>query len=122
MIDYLGRRQGLSYEETANVIAAPFWSTIEGMPPEKGAKFTYLRNAFPSMRGPHYRAFFILLGFEGGMMALNDRLKLRSMVVADGREGRHGLCGKRRVRGPYGLPEAGQDMGAAGRRAGDCNA
>lgn len=81
MIDYLGRRQGLSYEETANVIAAPFWSTIEGMPPEKGAKFTYLRNAFSSMliTGP----FSILLGFEGGMMALNDRLKLRSMVVAE---------------------------------------
>ena len=81
MIDYLGRRQGLSYEETANVIAAPVWSTIEGMPPEKGAKFTYLRNAFSSMliTGP----FSILLGFEGGMMALNDRLKLRSMVVAE---------------------------------------
>ncbi len=25
--------------------------------------------------------FSILLGFEGGMMALNDRLKLRSMVA-----------------------------------------
>ena len=25
----------------------------------------------------------ILVGFEGGMMALNDRLKLRSMVVAE---------------------------------------
>ncbi|WP_066687630.1 class II glutamine amidotransferase [Christensenella intestinihominis] len=81
MIDYLGRRQGLSYREIANVIAAPFWSTIEGMPPEKRAKFTYLRNAFSSMliTGP----FSILLGFEGGMMALNDRLKLRSMVAAE---------------------------------------
>ena len=27
--------------------------------------------------------FSILLGFEGGMMALNDRLKLRSMVAAE---------------------------------------
>jgi glutamate synthase domain-containing protein 1 len=27
--------------------------------------------------------FSILLGFEGGIMALNDRLKLRSMVVAE---------------------------------------
>ena len=26
--------------------------------------------------------FSILVGFEGGMMALNDRLKLRCMVVA----------------------------------------
>lgn len=81
MIDYLGRRQGLSYDEIANVIAAPFWSTIEDMPPEKRAKFTYLRNVFSSMliTGP----FSILLGFEGGMMALNDRLKLRSMVAAE---------------------------------------
>ena len=31
------------------------------------------------MTGP----FSILLGFEGGMMALNDRLKLRSMVAAE---------------------------------------
>ena len=27
--------------------------------------------------------FSILLGFEGGLLALNDRLKLRSMVVAE---------------------------------------
>ena len=27
--------------------------------------------------------FSIVLGFNGGLMALNDRLKLRSMVVAD---------------------------------------
>jgi glutamate synthase domain-containing protein 1 len=27
--------------------------------------------------------FSIILGFEGGLMALNDRLKLRSMVVGE---------------------------------------
>ena len=27
--------------------------------------------------------FSIILGFEGGLMALNDRLKLRSMVTAE---------------------------------------
>ena len=27
--------------------------------------------------------FSILIGFDGGMMALNDRLKLRSMVCAE---------------------------------------
>lgn len=42
---------------------------------------TYLRNAFSSMliTGP----FSILVGFEGGLMALGDRLKLRSMVVGE---------------------------------------
>ena len=36
---------------------------------------------FPSLllTGP----FSIILGFSGGLMALNDRLKLRSMVVAE---------------------------------------
>ncbi len=81
IIDYLNRRQGLTYEEIAHVIAAPFWQTIERMPEEKRAEYTYLRNMFSSLliTGP----FSILVGFEGGMMALNDRLKLRSMVVAD---------------------------------------
>ena len=42
---------------------------------------TYLRNAFASLcvTGP----FSILVGYEGGLMALNDRLKLRSMVVGE---------------------------------------
>ena len=36
---------------------------------------------FPSLliTGP----FSIILGFDGGLMALNDRLKLRSMVVGE---------------------------------------
>ncbi len=81
IIDYLHRRKGLSLNETAEVIAAPFWSTIEQMPENDKKRLTYLRETFPSLliTGP----FSILLGFEGGMMALNDRLKLRSMVAAE---------------------------------------
>ena len=65
----------------ASVIAAPFWSTIEQKPEAERKRLTYLRNAFSSLliTGP----FSILLGFDGGMMALNDRLKLRSMVVGE---------------------------------------
>ncbi len=79
--DYLLRRQGLTLEEAAGVIAAPFWSTIEGMDADKKALYTYLRTVFPSLlvTGP----FSIILGFSGGLMALNDRLKLRSMVVGE---------------------------------------
>ena len=42
---------------------------------------TYLRNVFSAylITGP----FSILVGFDGGLMALNDRLKLRSMVAAE---------------------------------------
>lgn len=79
--DYLLRKQHLTLEETASVIAAPFWSTIERRPPEEQEKLKFLRTVYSSLlvTGP----FSIILGFEGGMMALNDRLKLRSMVVGE---------------------------------------
>ena len=81
IIDFLVRRRGLSYEEAASVIAAPFWSTIARMDEKEKARLTYLRSAFSGMliTGP----FSILVGFTGGIMALNDRLKLRSMVVGE---------------------------------------
>ena len=81
IMDYLLRVQGLTLEEAASVIAAPFWSTIKGKPPVDKDRLTYLRTVFPSLlvTGP----FSIVLGFDGGLMALNDRLKLRSMVVGE---------------------------------------
>ena len=81
IIDFLVRRKGLTLEEAAGVIAAPFWSTIEQMPEAQRERLAYLRETFASLliTGP----FSILLGFTGGMMALNDRLKLRSMVFAE---------------------------------------
>ncbi len=81
IVDYLCRKQGLSLEEMASVVAAPFWTTIAQMDPEKRRLHTYLRNYYSSllMTGP----FSIILGFEGGLMALNDRLKLRSLVTAE---------------------------------------
>jgi len=82
ILDYLLRVQGLNLQEAANVIAAPFWSTIEAERDEAVKKrLAYLRTVFPSLliTGP----FSIVLGFTGGIMALNDRLKLRSMVVGE---------------------------------------
>ena len=80
IFDYLLRKEQLTLEEAAHVVAAPFWQTIERMPEKEREQMTYLRKTFPHLliTGP----FSILLGFEGGMMALNDRLKLRSMVAA----------------------------------------
>ena len=68
-------------KEICSVIAAPFWKTIERRPEEERETLKYLRNAYASqlITGP----FSILVGFEGGMMVLNDRLKLRSMVAAE---------------------------------------
>ena len=82
IMDYLLRVQGLTLGEAASVIAAPFWSTIAAKTDlEDQKKHTYLRTMFPSLlvTGP----FSIVLGFDGGLMALNDRLKLRSMVVGE---------------------------------------
>jgi glutamate synthase domain-containing protein 1 len=81
MIDYLHRRVRLTLPEIASVIAAPFWQVIEKMPEEERRHHEYLRHMFAAqlITGP----FSILVGFQGGMMALNDRLKLRSMVVGE---------------------------------------
>jgi glutamate synthase domain-containing protein 1 len=81
IIDWLNRKKGLTFEEIAGVVAAPFWTTIEKMPEPKKSIAEYLRKTFPAqlITGP----FSILVGFEGGLMALNDRLKLRSLVVAE---------------------------------------
>lgn len=79
--DYLIRKQGLTLKETASVIAAPFWETINKKSPAERETLTYLRTVFSSLliTGP----FSVILGFNGGLMALNDRLKLRSMVVCE---------------------------------------
>ena len=80
IIDFLVRKKKLTLEETASVIAAPFWSTIDRMPEEQKKQLTYLRGMFASLliTGP----FSILVGFTGGLMALNDRLKLRSLITS----------------------------------------
>ena len=67
LIDFLVRRRGLSYEEASQVLAAPFWSTIQRREPEERARLTYLRSAFSGMlvTGP----FSILVGFTGGILA-----------------------------------------------------
>ncbi len=82
IMDYLIRRQGLTLREAASVIAAPFWSTIEQETDEAARKqYAFLRKMFPSLlvTGP----FSVVFGYTGGLMALNDRLKLRSMVVGE---------------------------------------
>ncbi len=81
ILDYLIRRKGLNLEEVSNIIAAPFWTTIDKKTKEEKEKLTFLRIMFSSLliTGP----FSIILGFNGGILALNDRLKLRSMVVGE---------------------------------------
>lgn len=81
IIDYLNRVKKLTMREIAAVIAAKFWKTIDTLPPAEKEFHTYLRHTFAQqlITGP----FSIIVGFDGGMMAVNDRLKLRSMVVGE---------------------------------------
>lgn len=81
IIDYLNRKEGFDYEDIAAIIAAPFWEEIDGMPREQAVRLKILRNTFASLliTGP----FSIICGFNKGLMALNDRLKLRSMVAGE---------------------------------------
>ncbi len=81
LFDYLVRKKGLSLKTAANVIAAPMWEEIERMPENKKNYYTALRKVYSSalVNGP----FSIILGYSGGLLALNDRLKLRALVAAE---------------------------------------
>ena len=81
LYDLLVRRHGLDLETASTVLAAPLWEEIDRMTPEQQEKFTALRAIYSGalVTGP----FSIILGFNGGMVALSDRLKLRSLVAAE---------------------------------------
>lgn len=81
IFDFLVRKNGFSLEEACNVVCAKFWDEIDRMPLEEREKHEAFRSVYGSLlvNGP----FSIILGFSGGIMALNDRLKLRSMVAAE---------------------------------------
>lgn len=79
LFDYLIRKQHMDLETAAHVIAAPMWDEIDRMDSDKKEYYTALRSTYPGalVNGP----FSIILGFTGGVMALNDRLKLRALVA-----------------------------------------
>ncbi|WP_461568381.1 class II glutamine amidotransferase [Thermincola ferriacetica] len=80
IFDYLIRKQGLSLELAVATVAAPFWKDIDRMERAEKDLLTALRATYSSLlvNGP----FSIILGTRNGIMALNDRIKLRSLVAA----------------------------------------
>lgn len=80
LFDLLVRRQGLRLDTAAAVVAAPEWDVIDQMDEEQKRIFTTLRATYSSalINGP----FSILVGSKHGLLALNDRLKLRSLITA----------------------------------------
>jgi glutamate synthase domain-containing protein 1 len=80
LFDLMLRRHGLPLELACKALAAPLWSEIDRMPEAERELMRSLRAVYgPAMlNGP----FAIILGFNGGMVALNDRIKLRPLVAA----------------------------------------
>jgi len=80
LIDLLGRRHNLTFEEISNVLSAPFWNDIERECPEKKEYFTKLRIIYSSalLNGP----FAIIVANKDTIFGLNDRIKLRPLVGA----------------------------------------
>ena len=79
--DLLVRRHKLTFEQAAKVMAPPLWEDIDRMGPEEAAEATKLRKVYAAaaLNGP----FAFLFAFSGGLIGLNDRVKLRPLIVAE---------------------------------------
>ncbi len=79
--DLLVRKHKLTFEQASMVMAPPLWSEIDRMPPDQAAEARQLRMIYGSaaLNGP----FAFLFAYSGGMIGLNDRVKLRPLIVAE---------------------------------------
>jgi glutamate synthase domain-containing protein 1 len=80
MFDLLVRKHALPIETACMAMAPPFWSDIERMEPEAASIARTVRTVYGGalLNGP----FSVLVGYEGGMIGFNDRIKLRPMTAA----------------------------------------
>ena len=81
LFDLLSRRHGLSPELAAHIMTAPAWDEIDAMDAADAAFETALRTTYASalVNGP----FSVILGSSEGLLAINDRLKLRALMAAE---------------------------------------
>lgn len=81
LFDLLIRKHGLPLEVACKVMAAPFWDNIDAYgDAEEKELYESLRMTYGSalVNGP----FAVIVGYSGGMVGLNDRIKLRPLVAA----------------------------------------
>ncbi len=80
LVDFIVRKQKLSFDIFAKIIAAPFWSQIDRMPEEEKNFYTKLRAIYGSalVNGP----FAVIIATNDKMVGINDRVKLRPLVAA----------------------------------------
>ena len=81
LFDLLIRKHELSLEDCVSVLAAPFWEDLQDQSQARNARIKALRMVYSSalLNGP----FSIIVATKNGMVALNDRIKLRSLVAAE---------------------------------------
>lgn len=81
LLDLLIRKHGLREELACMVLASPFWKHIERMDDTEKTAYTALRMVYGSalLNGP----FAILFANSNGLVGLNDRVKLRPLVVGE---------------------------------------
>lgn len=80
LADLLIRRHKMPIHITAIALAPPFWEQMSQLPRKEGELLKAIRLTYGSAlaNGP----FAIILGFNGGMIGLSDRIKLRPLVAA----------------------------------------
>lgn len=81
LFDFLVRRHGFSQKMAAHIMTASSWDEIDSLSPDEAAFETALRATYSSalVNGP----FSVIVGSDEGLLALNDRLKLRALMVAE---------------------------------------
>ncbi len=80
-VDLLVRKHKLPIEIVAKILAPPFWSDIERLPPQERKLMQALRQTYGSllMNGP----FAVIIANNGEMIGLTDRIRLRPLVVGE---------------------------------------
>ncbi len=80
LFDLLIRRHGLKPEIACVALASPFWKAIARFPENERQVVTALRMVYGSalLNGP----FAFIFGHSRGLIGMNDRIKLRPLVVA----------------------------------------
>ncbi|MBA7613490.1 Amidophosphoribosyltransferase [subsurface metagenome] len=80
-VDLLMRKHHLPLEVAARILAPPFWSDIERMPPDEQELMRALRQVYGSLllNGP----FAVIIAHHGEMIGLTDRIRLRPLTVGE---------------------------------------
>lgn len=83
-VDLLMRRHRLPIDIVAKILAPPLWSEIDLMPPDRREVLISLRQVYGSLllNGP----FAIIVAHNGEMIGLGDRIRLRPLTAAVGRD------------------------------------